>query len=173
MSRNYYVIQGANDGFVGVHSVLGLTPGPYIAGSLLDVALNFITDDPGRIHLRMIDTGGNEFRHAGCIRVRRLCYPCALVEPSPNDRLPVSVANIFELLEEDKRTYRTNRNSILVTNLLHEKQLCFLLAGINLILMRKPQRRPVRLLTTTLRMAVRAFASVGSGGRERRNLEQR
>jgi len=38
---------------------------------------------------------------------------------------------------------------------------------------RKPQRQQVRLLTTALRMEVRAFASVGGGGRRRQNLERK
>jgi hypothetical protein len=38
---------------------------------------------------------------------------------------------------------------------------------------RKPQRQQVRLLTTALRMEVRAFDSVGGGGRRRQNLERK
>ena len=40
---------------------------PYIAGSQLDAAVDFLTDNPGRIHLVTIDMGGNDFRNAGCI----------------------------------------------------------------------------------------------------------
>ena len=39
---------------------------PYLAGSQLDAAVDFITDNPGRIHLVTIDMGGNDFRNAGC-----------------------------------------------------------------------------------------------------------
>ncbi len=38
---------------------------------------------------------------------------------------------------------------------------------------RKPHCQQVRLLTTALRMEVRAFASVGGGGHRRQNLERK
>ncbi len=40
---------------------------PYIAGSQLDAAVAFLTDNPGKVHLLTIDMGGNDFRNAGCI----------------------------------------------------------------------------------------------------------
>ncbi len=40
---------------------------PYIAGSQLDAAVDFLTDNSGKIHLVTIDMGGNDFRDAGCI----------------------------------------------------------------------------------------------------------
>jgi len=40
---------------------------PYIAGSQLDAAVDFLTDNPGKVHLVTIDMGGNDFRNAGCI----------------------------------------------------------------------------------------------------------
>jgi lysophospholipase L1-like esterase len=40
---------------------------PYIAGSQLDAAVDFLTDNAGKIHLVTIDMGGNDFRDAGCI----------------------------------------------------------------------------------------------------------
>ena len=39
----------------------------YLAGSQLDAAVDFLTDNAGRIHLVTIDIGGNDFRNAGCI----------------------------------------------------------------------------------------------------------
>ncbi len=40
---------------------------PYLAGSQLDAAVDFLNDNAGRIHLVTIDIGGNDFRNAGCI----------------------------------------------------------------------------------------------------------
>ena len=80
--------------------------------------------------------------------------------------------NPLNLLEEDNRTCRKNCDLKSQLNLLHEKLLRFLLAGLNSMVRRKPQRQQVRLLTTALRMEVRAFTSVGGGGRKRQNLEQ-
>lgn len=40
---------------------------PYLAGSQLAAAVDFLTDNMGRIHLVTIDMGGNDFRNAGCI----------------------------------------------------------------------------------------------------------
>jgi lysophospholipase L1-like esterase len=40
---------------------------PYVAGSQLDAAVDFLNDNSGRIHLVTIDMGGNDFRNAGCI----------------------------------------------------------------------------------------------------------
>ncbi len=40
---------------------------PYLAGSQLDAAVDFLNDNSGRIHLVTIDIGGNDFRNAGCI----------------------------------------------------------------------------------------------------------
>ena len=45
--------------------------------------------------------------------------------------------------------------------------------GIDYMMRRKPQRQQVRLLTTALQMEVRAFASVGGGGRRRQNLQRK
>ncbi len=39
----------------------------YVAGSQLDAAVDFLTDNPGKIHLVTIDMGGNDFRNADCI----------------------------------------------------------------------------------------------------------
>ncbi len=39
----------------------------YIAGSQLDAAVDFLNDNPDRVHLVTIDIGGNDFRNAGCI----------------------------------------------------------------------------------------------------------
>ncbi len=39
----------------------------YLAGSQLDAAVDFLTDNAGKIHLVTIDMGGNDFRNAGCI----------------------------------------------------------------------------------------------------------
>lgn len=40
---------------------------PYIAGSQLDAAVEFLSDNAGRVHLVTIDMGANDFRNAGCI----------------------------------------------------------------------------------------------------------
>jgi len=40
---------------------------PYVAGSQLDAAVAFLTDNLGKVHLVTIDMGGNDFRNAGCI----------------------------------------------------------------------------------------------------------
>ena len=39
----------------------------YVAGSQLDAAVDFLTDNLGNVHLVTIDMGGNDFRNAGCI----------------------------------------------------------------------------------------------------------
>ena len=39
----------------------------YIAGSQLDAAVDFLTDNAGKVHLVTIDMGANDFRNAGCI----------------------------------------------------------------------------------------------------------
>ena len=39
----------------------------YAAGSQLDAAVDFLTDNLGKVHLVTIDMGGNDFRNAGCI----------------------------------------------------------------------------------------------------------
>lgn len=39
----------------------------YLAGSQLEAAVDFLTDNAGKIHLVTIDMGGNDFRNAGCI----------------------------------------------------------------------------------------------------------
>lgn len=39
----------------------------YIAGSQLDAAVDFISDNSGRVHLVTIDMGANDFRDADCI----------------------------------------------------------------------------------------------------------
>jgi len=40
---------------------------PYIAGSQLDAAVDFLNEHRGNVHLVTIDIGGNDFRNAGCI----------------------------------------------------------------------------------------------------------
>jgi lysophospholipase L1-like esterase len=40
---------------------------PYLAGSQLDAAVDFLVDNAERVHLLTIDIGGNDFRNAGCI----------------------------------------------------------------------------------------------------------
>jgi len=40
---------------------------PYLAGSQLDAAVDFLSDNQGRVHLVTIDIGANDFRNAGCI----------------------------------------------------------------------------------------------------------
>lgn len=40
---------------------------PYFAGSQLAAAVDFLTDNIGKVHLVTIDMGGNDFRNAGCI----------------------------------------------------------------------------------------------------------
>jgi len=40
---------------------------PYVAGSQLDAAVDFLNDNANRIHLVTIDMGANDFRNAGCI----------------------------------------------------------------------------------------------------------
>lgn len=40
---------------------------PYAAGSQLDAAVDFLTDNVGNVHLVTIDIGGNDFRNADCI----------------------------------------------------------------------------------------------------------
>jgi hypothetical protein len=40
---------------------------PYLAGSQLAAAVDFLTDNMGKVHLVTIDMGGNDFRNAGCI----------------------------------------------------------------------------------------------------------
>lgn len=39
----------------------------YVAGSQLDAAVDFLTDNLGKVHLVTIDMGANDFRNAGCI----------------------------------------------------------------------------------------------------------
>jgi len=39
----------------------------YLAGSQLDAAVDFLTDNLGKVHLVTIDMGANDFRNAGCI----------------------------------------------------------------------------------------------------------
>jgi lysophospholipase L1-like esterase len=39
----------------------------YVAGSQLEAAVDFLTDNRGKIHLVTIDIGGNDFRNADCI----------------------------------------------------------------------------------------------------------
>jgi len=41
----------------------------YLAGSQLDAAVDFLTDNMGKVHLVTIDMGANDFRNAGCIGV--------------------------------------------------------------------------------------------------------
>ena len=40
---------------------------PYLAGSQLAAAVDFLNDNMGKVHLVTIDMGGNDFRNAGCI----------------------------------------------------------------------------------------------------------
>jgi len=40
---------------------------PYVAGSQLDAAVDFLADNSGKVHLVTIDMGANDFRNAGCI----------------------------------------------------------------------------------------------------------
>ena len=40
---------------------------PYFAGSQLAAAIDFLTDNMGKVHLVTIDMGANDFRDAGCI----------------------------------------------------------------------------------------------------------
>ena len=40
---------------------------PYVAGSQLDAAVAFLTDNMGNVALVTIDMGGNDFRNEGCI----------------------------------------------------------------------------------------------------------
>ncbi len=40
---------------------------PYLAGSQLDAAVDFLTANTGNVALITIDMGGNDFRNAGCI----------------------------------------------------------------------------------------------------------
>ena len=40
---------------------------PYLDGSQLDAAVDFLSDNAGSIHLLTIDMGANDFRNAGCI----------------------------------------------------------------------------------------------------------
>jgi len=40
---------------------------PYLAGSQLDAAVDFLTSHADRVYLLTIDIGGNDFRNAGCI----------------------------------------------------------------------------------------------------------
>jgi len=40
---------------------------PYFAGSQLDAAVDFLTDNAGKVHLVTIDMGANDFRNADCI----------------------------------------------------------------------------------------------------------
>jgi hypothetical protein len=40
---------------------------PYLAGSQLEAAVDFISDSPAKIHLVTIDMGANDFRDADCI----------------------------------------------------------------------------------------------------------
>jgi lysophospholipase L1-like esterase len=39
----------------------------YLAGSQLDAAVDFLTDNAGKVHLVTIDMGANDFRDEGCI----------------------------------------------------------------------------------------------------------
>ncbi len=40
---------------------------PYFAGSQLEAAVDFLTDNAGKVHLVTIDMGANDFRNADCI----------------------------------------------------------------------------------------------------------
>ncbi len=40
---------------------------PYVAGSQLDAAIDFLEENRGSVHLVTIDMGANDFRNAGCI----------------------------------------------------------------------------------------------------------
>lgn len=40
---------------------------PYIAGSQLDAAVDFLADNGDRVHLVTVDMGANDFRNGGCI----------------------------------------------------------------------------------------------------------
>ena len=57
---------------------------PYFAGSQLDAAVDFLTDNPGRVHLVTIDMGANDFQNAGCIgtTVDLVCANAALAHIS-------------------------------------------------------------------------------------------
>jgi len=39
----------------------------YLAGSQLEAAVDFLTDNAGKVHLVTIDMGGNDFRNTGCV----------------------------------------------------------------------------------------------------------
>lgn len=48
----------------------------YIAGSQLDAAVDFLTDNMGNVHLVTIDMGANDFRNAGCITTTTVDLTC-------------------------------------------------------------------------------------------------
>ena len=52
---------------------------PYLAGSQLDAAVDFLTANTGKVYLVTIDMGGNDFRNAGCIGTT-VDLDCANVE---------------------------------------------------------------------------------------------
>ena len=56
----------------------------YVAGSQLDAAVDFLTDNRGNVHLVTIDIGGNDFRNADCID--------AMVDPACANTVSMQIA---------------------------------------------------------------------------------
>jgi lysophospholipase L1-like esterase len=50
---------------------------PYVAGSQLAAAADFLDSNAGNIHLVTIDIGGNDFRNADCIGATEVSDACA------------------------------------------------------------------------------------------------
>ena len=57
----------------------------YVAGSQLDAAVDFLSDNAGKVHLVTIDMGANDFRNADCIGTS-VDYDCCLLYTSPSPR---------------------------------------------------------------------------------------
>ena len=65
---------------------------PYIAGSQLNAALAFLTDNGDKVHLVTIDIGGNDFRNADCIGATSPPLCADVSAQIANDLVPVLAA---------------------------------------------------------------------------------
>ena len=69
---------------------------PYLAGSQLDAAIDFLTDNAGRVHLVTIDMGANDFRNAGCIGAT-VDYECV---DAVSQQIAVDLAAVLTALRD-------------------------------------------------------------------------
>ena len=65
---------------------------PYLAGSQLDAAVDFLSDNIGSVHLVTIDMGANDFRNAGCIGTA--------VDPVCVDAIGMQIADDLATLDQ-------------------------------------------------------------------------